>query len=118
MSLHALLMSAFAAALLGPAQPDACQPVCPRKVAWWAIPSDTGAYVPYRVGGGCPRPLVADPPSPTDGTWGWDYVGRWFHRNVILGWWHGRRQQGGTGAYATDGPGLNHGEATLPGHHD
>jgi hypothetical protein len=87
-------------------------------VAWWAIPSDTGAYVLYRVGGGCPRPLAADPPSPIDGTWGWDYAGRWFHRNVILGWWHGRRQQGGTGAYATDGPGLNHGEATLSGHHD
>jgi hypothetical protein len=23
---------------------------------------------------------------------------------VILGWWRGRKYQGGTGAYATDGP--------------
>jgi hypothetical protein len=40
-----------------------------------------------------------------DGTWGWDETGhRHFRRRVILGWSGGRKYQGGTGAYATDGP--------------
>ena len=79
----------------------------PPSVARWAVPSDTGRYVGYYVGGGCPRPFRADPPAPDDGTWGWDYQGGLFRRNVILGWWHGRRYQGGTGAYKTDGPILH-----------
>jgi hypothetical protein len=83
---------------------------CPRNIAWWAIPSDTGRYTMYLVGGGCPCPRLADPPLPCEGTWGWDYVGRWLHPDVILGWWHGRCYQGGTGAYQTDGPVLHHGD--------
>ena len=40
-----------------------------------------------------------------DGTWGWDETGcHLFRRRVILGWSHGRKYQGGTGAYLTDGP--------------
>jgi hypothetical protein len=89
---------------LGAAQP--CEPSSPPGIARWAIPSDTGRYVGYYVGGGCPRYLRANPPGPDDGTWGWDYQGGFFRRNVILGWWHGRRYQGGTGAYKTDGPML------------
>jgi hypothetical protein len=85
----------------------------PQNVAWWAIPSDTGRYTVYCVGGGCPCPRLADAPLPSEGTWGWDYVGRWLRPNVILGWWHDRCSQGGTGAYQTDGPTLNHGEGTL-----
>lgn len=79
----------------------------------WAIPSDTGSYVGYQVGGGCPRPLRAEAPYDHEGTWGWDYQGWLFPRRVILGWWHGRRYQGGTGAYKTDGPSLHFGEGTL-----
>jgi hypothetical protein len=86
---------------------------CPRNVAWWAIPSDTGKYTMYRVGGGCPVPHLAEGPFPCEGTWGWDYIGRLLPHNVILGWWHGLCFQGGVGAYQTDGPNLNHGEATL-----
>jgi hypothetical protein len=87
----------------------------PKNIAWWAIPSDTGAYTMYRVGGGNPYPCLADAPLPCEGTWGWDYLGKWFRSNVILGWWHGRRDQGGSGAYQTDGPGTNHGQGTLKG---
>lgn len=78
----------------------------PKCVAWWAIPSDTGAYCGYLVGGGCPYHCVADAPTTAEGTWGWDYVGRWFQRNVNLGWWHDRREGGGT--YQTEGPRLLH----------
>jgi hypothetical protein len=88
-------------------------PQSARCVAWWAIPSDTGKYTMYRVGGGCPLPCVAQPPLPHEGTWGWDYVGRWLPHNVILGWWHGLCYQGGAGAYQTEGPNLNHGAGTL-----
>jgi hypothetical protein len=91
---------------------------CPRHIACWAIPSDTGKYTVYRIGGGCPFPCQAQPPLPHEGTWGWDYIGRWLPHNVILGWWHDRLYQGGSGAYRTDGPTLNHGEGTLRDLHD
>ncbi len=72
-----------------------------------ALPSDTGHNVGYQVGGGCSRPHKAEPGWPDEGTWGWDYSGWLFHRRVMSGWWHGRRHQGGSGAYETDGPHLN-----------
>ena len=74
------------------------------EVSHWAHPSDTGAYVGYQVGGGAHSYHKAEPAWPSDGTWGWDYQGRFFKRRIILGWWHGRRYQGGVGAYRTDGP--------------
>ncbi len=83
----------------------------PLKIRRWALPSDTGSYVGYYVGGGCARLRKADPPTSHDGTWGWDYSGWKFMRRVRLGWWHGRRYQGGYGAYLTDGPSTNHGES-------
>jgi hypothetical protein len=120
MSPYLVLMHAILAGLLGQAPADSPerhqQAGCPRTVAWWAVPSNTGGYALYRVGGGCPYPLAADPPSPGEGTWGWDYVGRWFPRNVILGWWHDNHDRGGT--YQTDGPNTNHGQATLLLPHD
>ena len=76
------------------------------QVAWWAIPSDTGHYLGYYVGGGCGRPLKAEPRRSDEGTWGWDYQGWLIPRRVTLEWWHGRRYQGGTGAYQSDGPKL------------
>jgi len=74
------------------------------EVAPWARPSDTGRYVGYYVGGGALNMHKAEPPYWDDGTWGWDYQGGHFRRQIILGWWHGRRFQGGVGAYKTDGP--------------
>ena len=80
----------------------------PQEVSRFARPSDTGRYVGYPVGGGCAFPRKGDPPGPNDGTWGWDYLGGCFQRRVILHWWHGRRYQGGAGAYETEGPRVLH----------
>ena len=80
------------------------------RVAWWAIPSDTGHYLGYYVGGGCGRPLKGEPRRSDEGTWGWDYQGWLIPRRVVLDWWHGRRDQGGTGAYDSVGPKLYHPE--------
>jgi hypothetical protein len=76
----------------------------PNEVAPWAKPSDTGRYVGYEVGGGAPHLSRGEPPLPDDGTWGWDYQGLCLPSRIILDWWHGRKCQGGTGAYETDGP--------------
>jgi hypothetical protein len=80
----------------------------PLATSHLARPSDNGGNVGYLVGGGCPFPHRAEAPTPAEGTWGWDYQGWWLPRRVILGWWHGRRSQGGTGAYRTDGPKVIH----------
>ena len=74
----------------------------PDEVADCAAPSDTGSYVGYQVGGGAPR--KGEGPHVEDGTWGWDYEGWCWPSKVVLGWWHGLRDQGGEGAYETDGP--------------
>ena len=74
------------------------------SVPLFAIPSDTGRYLGYHVGGGAGHPRKAEPRRDDEGTWGWDYQGWLVRRRVVLGWWHGRRYQGGTGAYKTDGP--------------
>ena len=83
---------------------------CAPRVAWWAIKSDTGHYVGYYVGGGCGMPHFAEPRRVDEGTWTWDYRGWLVPRRVMLDWWHGRRYQGGTGAYQSDGPKLFHHE--------
>jgi hypothetical protein len=70
-----------------------------------AIPSNTFRYGAYWVGGGLP--VHGDEPSFEEGTFGWDYFGGFFRRRVALNWSHGRRYQGGTGAYKTDGPKLH-----------
>ncbi len=80
----------------------------PQCVAPWARPSigchESGGY----VGGGAP--VRGDCRCPHEGTFGWDYHGRLFTKRVWLGWHHGRRDQGGTGAYRTDGPHFPHHE--------
>jgi hypothetical protein len=68
-----------------------------------AMPSETKGNVGYHVGGGNPSPRTAEPRREDEGTWGWDYQGWLLPRRIINGWWHGRRYQGGTGAYKTDG---------------
>src|SRR5262249_25055543 len=75
----------------------------PSCISRLARPSDTGAYDGYYVGGG--SPCRGDGHSEDEGTWGWDYFGRYWKSKVALLWSHGR-PQGGTGAYKTDGPQL------------
>lgn len=70
------------------------------------LPSDTGRSIGYHVGGGNTWLRRAEPRNPDEGTWGWDYQGWLLPRRVVPGWWHGRRYQGGTGSYQTDGPRL------------
>jgi hypothetical protein len=76
----------------------------PRALSGHLVPSATRNGIGYCVGGGVAygrgRGRGRD-----DGAWGWDETGYPRHRRrVILGWSQGRLYQGGTGAYATDGP--------------
>jgi hypothetical protein len=74
-----------------------------QSVAPYARPSDTGRYCGYFVGGGAA--WRGEPRFPSEGTWGWDYCGFGIlAKRIDLQWSHGRRYQGGTGAYKTDGP--------------
>jgi len=98
---------------LGLAGAAPCQEIISGNVASrprlfnWALPSDTGHSLGYHVGGGAGNPRKAEPRRDDEGTWGWDYQGWLLPRRVSLGWWHGRRAQGGPGAYKTEGPRLN-----------
>ena|ERR1051325_5330007 len=68
------------------------------------IPSDTGHYRGYYIGGGALNLHKAEPRYLDEGTWGWDYQGWLLPRRIVLGWCHGRRYQDGSGAYRTDSP--------------
>ena len=74
----------------------------PRCLANHLQPSDAGDSYGYYVGGGGGH--GSGPRCREEGTYGWDYTGIHFPRRVLLGWNHGRRTQGGTGYYHTDGP--------------
>ena len=76
----------------------------PRDLSGHLEPSTTPGGIGYYVGGGVPL-SHGECRQFGEGTWGWDETGChvFGHRN-ILGWSHGRRYQGGTGSYATDGP--------------
>lgn len=78
----------------------------PDEVSSHAAPSDTGRYYGYQGGGGSWSWRKGDQPRPEEGTWGWDYGGWKFPSFNALGWWHGRRYQGGEGAYKVEEPGL------------
>jgi len=90
-----------------------------QPIAWWAVPSNSAANLGHYVGGGCTPLLRGEPRRLDEGTWGWDYQGCLIPRHVNLGWWHGRRYQGGTGAYRTDGPHYHEAGSGAPGvpHH-
>lgn len=94
-------LGAFAAAAARGQCPD-CRCGDDGAPARCAAPSDTGRYVGYYVGGG--SACRGDPPGPGEGVWGWDYSGACFWPRIALWWNHGRRYQGGPGAYRTDGP--------------
>src|SRR5262245_9854175 len=76
----------------------------PQNVAWWAVPSEARHDIGYYVGGGAP--CRGDARALDEGTWGWDYSGFLLPHRVALNWWHGRRYQGGVGAYRTVGENL------------
>jgi len=82
--------------------PGHCRAGCPERVAWYARPSESPAYVGYYVGGG--SAVGGSYRCPHEGTWGWDYQGRFLPHRVMLYWSHGCRYQGGTGAYKVNGP--------------
>ena len=69
-------------------------------------PGENAHQVGYYVGGGAAWGRHSEGRYPDEGTWGWDYQGWIIRRRVILNWWHGRRYQGGVGAYKTEGPRL------------
>jgi hypothetical protein len=77
---------------------------CAMLVRQRAMPSNTRHYGGYWVGGGLP--IFGDNPALEEGTFGWDYFGLTFTKRIDLHWSHGRRYQGGAGAYKTDGPRL------------
>ncbi len=74
----------------------------PECIARYAQPSNTPHYTGGYVGGGCAH--GGEGRGPDDGSWGWDYCGWFVSHRPWLAWCHGRRCQGGTGAYNTDGP--------------
>ena len=80
-----------------------CRAGCPECIRPRAIPSDTGRYCGYSVGGGAV--CFGEGRYLDEGTWGWDYMGLFLRKRVALDWWHGR-YQGGGGQYQTDGPKL------------
>jgi hypothetical protein len=76
---------------------------CSQCLACYAHPGRSPRETGYYVGGGAA--LHGACRCCDEGTWGWDYAG-WIPRRIQLNWWHGKRYQGGTGAYKTDGPHL------------
>jgi len=70
----------------------------PHRFAPWARCQDDRRYVGYFIGGGAA--FGGDRRCPHEGTWGWDYRMPW--AKVNLGWFHGRRYQGGEGQYNPD----------------
>jgi hypothetical protein len=77
----------------------------PQMLSNHAIPTNTINECGHYVGGGGGGLLHrAGPRCVNEGTWGWDYVGRFPPRRVFPAWNHGRRYQGGTGRYRTDPP--------------
>lgn len=80
---------------------------CPLNLRPRALPSNTSPYGGYWIGGG--QPIKGYCPAAEDGTFGWDYFGLLFTKRIDLNWSQGRRYQGGTDAYKTDGPHWKHG---------
>ena len=76
----------------------------PRELSGHLEQSATSGGIGYYVGGGVPLGH-GEGRRGDEGTWGWDETGsRHFRRRIILGWSQGRKYQGGTGQYRTDGP--------------
>lgn len=85
---------------------DHCRAGWPTCIRKHAIPSNTRHYCGYYVGGGAA--WHGEGRFIDEGTFGWDYMGIIVRKRVALDWYHGRRYQGGDGAYETEGPKLKH----------
>lgn len=84
---------------------DDCRAGLPRELGHHVEPTVTAGGTGYYVGGGASIFHHAHPRRRNEGTWGWDDTGHHsFRHRVVLGWFHGRKYQGGAGSYATDGP--------------
>jgi hypothetical protein len=75
----------------------------PAEQSCWAKWNNPCAYTGYYVGGSqsdnCNQGRCCN-----SGTWGWDYLGRTYLRQVRLSFRHPPCYQGGTEGYAPDGP--------------
>ena len=82
------------------ADDDLARAGCPQQIARHAQVGYRKGYVVYYVGGGASAPK-GEPRTCDEGTFGVDYkpIVPGFRNTVALGWWHGRRWQGGTGQY-------------------
>ncbi len=74
---------------------------CPEQLRHFTMLSTNNRYTGYQVGGG--SPVIGTGPTIYEGTWGLDYEG-FFPKKIALNWNRGRRYQGGTEGYKTDGP--------------
>lgn len=107
--LRRLLLLTFFFAGVARAEPpniDMARAGYPLEISRFAHALDYSRMIGYYLGGGAANFHKAEPRFADEGTWGLDYTGWHFRRRVALGWWHGRRYQGGPGAYQTDGPKL------------
>ena len=73
----------------------------PLSISSLAHPTEGPALGGSYVGGG--SACGNQPRTFEEGTFGWDYEGLYIPRRIWLAWSHGRRYQGGTGAYRTEG---------------
>jgi hypothetical protein len=81
----------------------------PQCISPLAKPTESPHEIGYYVGGGArQKSRHAEHRLPHEGLWGTDYAGLVIPKHVELGWWHGRRAQGGTGSYRSDGPRVVH----------
>ncbi len=78
---------------------------CPHEIATYARPGYGRRYVAYYVGGGARAPK-GEARRVDEGTFGVDYspICPEMRRSVVLGWWHGKRRQGGYGEYEPNSP--------------
>jgi hypothetical protein len=76
------------------------------EVSRRARPASSPHYTGGYVGGGRLALFPRKPDGriiPTDGTWGWDYVGLGRRPGrIFLDWWHDRPKQPAPGPYKTD----------------
>ena len=90
--------------LVTPAEAQLNRAGNPQRFSFLARCPDDRNYTGYYVGGGAAfkgsGSLGGEEPYAQEGTWGWDYA-PWYSR-VKLGWFHGRRYQGGEGQYNPD----------------
>ena len=88
----------------------------PQYVSPLATESFNRRYSGDSIGGG--QAFGGQGRCANEGTWGWDYTPfRPMSRRFFLGYSHGRRSQGGTGAYNAEGPRpIEHLTESIHGH--